>query len=138
MCLCNLNLTNYATIFNESPFHGTNFVCCTSGASSCLQSQIESDSSNQKKPSSSSSVFHAWQLCGDIHCLSTKLSESFSANLEDFQFENPEDAPVIKVARIINETGSGESTMDCMSLLTYFLHYCWGVWLNSMIFIYYK
>lgn len=85
------------------------FVHSYSGASFCLQSQTEPDSLDQKI---TNSIFHAWQLCGDIHFLSTKLSESFSANLEDFQLENPEDAPIIALASRINESGSRKSCIN--------------------------
>ncbi|XP_064398413.1 erythroid differentiation-related factor 1-like isoform X3 [Halichondria panicea] len=63
---------------------------------------------------------NAWQVCGDIHCLSTKLSDSFLANLEDFQLENPEDTSLINVAQCVHKYcgGMDEKEMACLSLHT--------------------
>ncbi len=55
------------------------------------------------------SVSDAWKVCGDVHCLSTKLSEMFSANLEDFQLENPEDSSLIRIAECVLQKCGGTS-----------------------------
>lgn len=55
---------------------------------------------------SKSNMCQAWQLCGDIHCLSTKLSDSFSSNVEDSQSNNPEDFAIINVADKVSANSS--------------------------------
>ncbi len=58
-------------------------------------------------PFDESALSSAWQVCGDVHCLSTKLSELFSANLEDFQLENPEDSDLIHMAQCVLQCCGG-------------------------------
>eukprot|EP00731_Ephydatia_muelleri_P020552 Em0013g279a len=60
-------------------------------------------------------MYDAWMICGDIHCLSTKLSDNFSSHLEDFKFVNPEDTPVISVAA---NPSVHERKSVCMTLHT--------------------
>lgn len=60
-------------------------------------------------------LYSAWIICGDAHCLSTKLSDNFSSHLEDFQLENPEDMTVLKM---ITNQPVDEKKMACMTLQT--------------------
>ena len=78
------------------------------GASSKFQERADPVSTVEKLNGSEDTLCRAWQLCGDIHCLSTKLSDSFSANLEDFQSMNPEDSTITKLAQSVLDFSGGK------------------------------
>ena len=57
-----------------------------------------------KEFTSSSEIDHssvlqkAWQICGDSHCQSAKLSDSLGSHIEDYQLENSEDLLILSAA----------------------------------------
>lgn len=58
----------------------------------------------------SSVLYKAWQVCGDSHCLSAKLSDSLGAHLEDYELENSEDSAILSIAiKIAKLTKEGSS-----------------------------
>ena len=62
--------------------------------------------------------FLSWQQCGDLHCLSSKMSSSLNSDLEDFRLENPEDTPIIAVATRLHPPESGSKEEACLTMHT--------------------
>ena len=62
--------------------------------------------------------FLSWQQCGDLHCLSSKMSSSLDSDLEDFRLENPEDTPIIAVATRLHPPESGSKEEVCLTMHT--------------------
>ena len=64
----------------------------------------------------------AWCVCGDVHCLSTKLpstpsttlTHSLSSHMEEFELKKPEDESIITMATSIRSPSENEEA--CLKL----------------------
>ena len=97
----------------------------------------QSTSVQQDKHTLTDIQMKAWQLCGDIHCLSTKvsvhcvilflfsscfqLSESFLSHLEEFRTQNLEDKFILSVVTSLYQL-QGAYLVSCIIQISTISH----------------